>query len=154
MIRPATREDSRSVADIAVESGLFSPHDVGIVTAMMTDYFTARSDQGHVCLIDEDDEPLAVAYVEPAPATDRTWYLTMIAVRLRRQGEGRGAALVQHVEDHLRVRDQRLLLVQTSGLAAFERTRAFYDRCGYEREARVRDYFEPGDDMVLFRKAL
>jgi len=154
VIRPATREDSQAVANIAVESGLFSPHDVGIVTAMMTAYFTANSDEGHLCLIDEDDETQAVAYVEPAPAADRTWYLTMIAARLRRQGEDCGAALIQHVEDHLRARDQRLLLVQTSGLAAFERTRAFYDGCCYEREARVRDYYEPGDDMVLFRKAL
>ena len=34
------------------------------------------------------------------------------------------------------------------------RARAFYLSCGYDEEARVRDYYEAGDDMVLFRKDL
>lgn len=107
-----------------------------------------------MCVIDEDHGPQAVAYYEPAVATDRTWYLTMIAVQPGRQGQGRGAALLEHVENDLMARGQRLLLIETSGLPAFERTRTFYEKCGYHTEARVRDYYEPGDDMVLFRKAL
>lgn len=78
----------------------------------------------------------------------------MIAVRPDRQGQGRGAALLRHVEDELRASSQRLLLVETSGLPTYERTRAFYGTCGYHQEARVRDYYQAGDDMVLFRKAL
>ena len=78
----------------------------------------------------------------------------MIAVRPASQGRGRGAAMLRHVEENLRTRDQRLLLVETSGLPQYDRTRAFYVRCGYEEEARVRDYWTAGDDMVLFRKAL
>lgn len=121
---------------------------------MMVDYFGGQREEGHVWVMDEEGAPLGVAYYEPALATDGTWYLTMIAVRRTRQGQGRGAALLRHLEEELRSRDQRLLLVETSGLPAFERTRAFYEKCGYEQEARVRDYYEPGDDMVLFRKAL
>lgn len=58
------------------------------------------------------------------------------------------------MEDELRADGQRLLLVETSGLADFALTRQFYAKLGYEEEARVRDYFADGDDMVLFRKAL
>ena len=154
MIRLATRNDEQGVADLAVDSGLFAAGDAGIVTTMMADYFGSKSDQNHLCVIDEHDGPLAVASYEAAPATDRTWYLTMIAVRLSRQGQGRGATLMRHVEDDLRARGQRLMLVQTSGLPTFSRARAFYVRCGYEQEARVRDYYEPDEDMILFRKAL
>ena len=154
MIRPATRKDAQDVADLAVDSRLFTADDAGIVTTMMADYFGSNSDQNHLCVIDEDDELLAVAYYQAAPATDRTWYLTMIAVRPSRQGQGHGATLLRHVEDDLRARGQRMLLVQTSGLPTFRRARAFYERCGYEQEARARDYYESGDDMILFRKAL
>ena len=45
-------------------------------------------------------------------------------------------------------------LAVDSGLPTFGRARASYERCGYEQEARVRDYYEPGDDVILFRKAL
>ena len=33
-------------------------------------------------------------------------------------------------------------------------TRAFYAKCCYEEEARIRDYWAEGDDLVVFRKAL
>lgn len=153
-IRTVTPADAPAVVDLAVASGLFAVEDAVIVRTMMSDYFAGKSDAGHLCLIDEQDEPLAVAYFEPAVATERTWYLTMIGVRSDRQGEGRGSALLARTEDILRDRRQRLLLVETSGSPAFERTRNFYVRCGYESEARVRDYYEPGDDMILFRKDL
>jgi hypothetical protein len=42
----------------------------------------------------------------------------------------------------------------TSGLTSFERTPAFYRKCGYEEEARVREFYEAGEDKVVFRKGL
>ena len=62
--------------------------------------------------------------------------------------------MLRGVEEDLRARGQRLLLVETSSTPQYDRTRAFYDKLGYEEEARVRDYWEAGDDLVLFRKAL
>ena len=78
----------------------------------------------------------------------------LIAVRSDDQRQGRGTALLHHVEEALRSSGQRLLLVETSGLPSFERARAFYAKCGYEEEARIRDYYKAGEDMVVFRKVL
>ena len=121
---------------------------------MLADYFGGNEEDGHACVIDEEDELIGVAYYEPARATGGTWYLTMIGVRREYQGLGRGAALMRHVEDSLRTDGQRLLLVETSGTPDFALTRKFYAKLGYEEEARVRDYYEAGDDMVLFSKNL
>ena len=41
-----------------------------------------------------------------------------------------------------------------SGLPEFERTRAFYHRCRYVEEARVRDFYAAGEDKVIFWKSL
>ena len=46
------------------------------------------------------------------------------------------------------------MLVGSSALARYDRTRAFYVKCGYEEEARIRDYWAEGDDLVVLRKAL
>jgi ribosomal protein S18 acetylase RimI-like enzyme len=54
----------------------------------------------------------------------------------------------------LTARGERLLLVETSGLASFERTRAFYRKCGYNEEARIRDFYKAGDDKIVYRKGL
>lgn len=120
----------------------------------MADYFDGNEGNDHACLIDDEDGPLGVAYYQAKPAADRVWDLTMIAVQPAYQGRGRGAAMLHRVEEDLRERDQRLLLVDTSSSPQYDRTRAFYVKCGYEKEARIRDYWMAGDDLVVFRKDL
>lgn len=155
MIRPAVDGDGPAVAELAVAADLFPLEEVGIVEQMMDRYFAGTADEGHVCVVDEESGLLlAVAYYEPIVATDRAWELLMIGVRRDHHREGRGRVMLRHVEDDLRSRGQRLLLVETSSGPAFGPARAFYRSCAYDEEARVRDYFEDGDDMVLFRKAL
>jgi GNAT superfamily N-acetyltransferase len=155
LIRPITPADSEAVVWLAVASGLFPADETGPLEGMMAEYVGGNIDEGHACVIDEEQgEPIGVAYYQPRPVADRVWDLTMIAVRPNRQGQGRGAALMRHVEGALRAGGYRMLLVETSGVAAFERTRMFYAKLGYEKEARVRDYWAVGDDMVLFRKVL
>ena len=152
MIRPATRSDAAAVIDLAVAAGLFAADDTALLTKTLAAYFDG-ADDGQRCVIDEG-ERLGVAYYAPAPATSGTWYLTMIAVRPDRHGRGRGAALLRHVERALQVAGTRALLVETSGAAAYARTRGFYAKCGYESEARIRDFYAAGEDLVVFRKAL
>ena len=86
--------------------------------------------------------------------TDGTWNLQLIAIRPDHQRQERGTALLRYVEQTLVVRGARVLLVETSGLPLFERTRAFYCKCGYEEEARIRDFYKAGDDKIVYRKAL
>ncbi len=124
---------------------------------------------GRTCLVDDAAVPetpggqgldprapelTAVVYYAPEDAADRVWDLTMIAVRPALQGHGLGRALLLHVEQDLRDRGERLLLVDTSGTTRYDRTREFYQRCGYSQEARVRDYWEDGDDLVIFSKRI
>jgi ribosomal protein S18 acetylase RimI-like enzyme len=95
-----------------------------------------------------------MAYYQPKGPADRLWDLTMIAVHPNLQGTGRGSALLRHVEEDLRSRRQRLLTVDTSGTREYERARVFYAMCGYGEEARVRNYWRDGDDLVVLTKPL
>ncbi|MFB2981825.1 GNAT family N-acetyltransferase [Microseira sp. BLCC-F43] len=155
MIRPTTPDDSAALIALAVAAGMFPANETEALGKVLADYFTGNLDDGHVWVTDEEEgEPCGVAYYAPDPMADRTWYLYMIAVHPDCQRQGRGTALIQHVENALRSRGERLLLVETSGLAKYDRARAFYINCGFEQEARIRDYWAAGDDKVVFRKAL
>jgi RimJ/RimL family protein N-acetyltransferase len=35
----------------------------------------------------------------------------------------------------------------------YNRTRRFYERCGYREEATLREFYSPGDDKVIYVKA-
>lgn len=154
MIRPITPDDAAAVIALAVAAGLFPADGTEPLDTMLADYFGGNIDDGHVCVVDEEGAPLGVAYCAPVPAADRTWDLTMIAVRREAQGQGRGSALLRHIEQALEASGQRLLLVETSGLPTYAPARRFYAKRGYEEEARIRDFYEAGDDKIVFRKVL
>ncbi len=101
-----------------------------------------------------DSDALMALAEAGALFTDGVWNLYLLAVDPARQGGGRGAALVRYVEEAVTAESARILLIETSGLDRFERTRTFYRTCAYEEEARVRDYYGPGDDKVIFWKSM
>ena len=155
MIRPTTPDDVPALIALTVAAGLFPADETAVLDQMFADYFGGSINTGHLCLTDDlDGSPCGVAYCSPAAATEGTVYLLLIAVRPDRQGQGHGAALLRQAEEALRASGRRLLLAETSGLPSFEGARAFYAKCGYEEEARIRDYYAAGDDMVAFRKVL
>ncbi len=157
MIRLTTPNDMIALIAIADATGLFEPNQLNEISGMLTDYFASdsgNSDHFWITDDDEDDGPVGVAYCAPEPMTDGTWNLQLIAIRPDRQGQERGTALLGYVEQTLTVRGARVLLVETSGLPSFERTRAFYRKCGYDEEARIRDFYKAGEDKIVYRKAL
>ena len=153
MIRPTTPDDRTALMAIAGAIG-FGPKEVEELSEMLADYFSGDSESAHFWLTDDDNGPVGVAYCEPERMTNQTWNLQLIAIRPDRQGQGRGATLLRYVEQTLTARGGRILLVETSGLPDFDRTRVFYAKCGYKEEARIRDFYAAGDDKVVFRKVL
>ncbi|WP_017314319.1 GNAT family N-acetyltransferase [Mastigocladopsis repens] len=154
MIRPTTPDDTTALIALADATGLFPPSALELLRQMLSDSLGVNNDTEHFWITDDDNGPVGVAYCEPERMTDRTWNLQLIAIHPDRQGQGRGAKLLHYVEQALTARGGRMLLVETSGLPALERTRAFYAKCGYEEEARIRDFYAAGDDKVVFRKVL
>ena len=51
-------------------------------------------------------------------------------------------------------RGGRLLLIETSSKPNYAPTIEFYKRNGYHLEARIRDYYRPGDDKLIFAKEI
>jgi ribosomal protein S18 acetylase RimI-like enzyme len=149
-IRPVTPDDVPALKAVIDANGLF-PSDM--LDDMVAGYFDGDASDGFWLTVD-DGGPVAVAYCAPERMTQGTWNLLLIAVHPGRQGQGRGAALLRHVEQALAARGERVLLVETSGLPSFKRTRAFYRKCGYDEEARIRDFYQAGEDKIVFRKAL
>lgn len=86
--------------------------------------------------------------------TEGTWNLFLIAVSKKVQGQGIGGELVAHVEQALTLKQARILLVETSGQPDYELTRKFYPKCGYRQVANIPEYYDEGDDKIVFWKSL
>jgi ribosomal protein S18 acetylase RimI-like enzyme len=83
-----------------------------------------------------------------------TFDLYWIAVDPACWGRGIGHDLLARVEAEVRARAGRLLVVETSSTSSYAAARGFYAACGYQHEATVRDFYTPGDDLIVFSKAL
>ncbi len=154
MIRPSTIDDIPALMKLSEETGLFPSEHLDALREMLDEYFDAGDDQDRFWLTDDDRGTTGVVFCEPEMMTSGTWNLRLIAVAPTLQGTGRGGRLLEYVEAYLRTKGARLLLVDTSGAAAFEPVRAFYKKYGYAEESRIRGFFEDGDDKVTFTKQL
>lgn len=154
MIRPLKADDLPAVKAIIDACELFPSE---MLDEMVAAFFGEEPCQEFWLVFDPPEAegmPVAVAYCAQERMTEGTWNQLLIAVHPEHQGQGIGTQLMQATEGVLREHKQNLLLVETSGTDAFERTRAFYRGAGYEEEARLRDYYAPGDDKIVFRKTL
>ncbi len=149
-IRAVRPRDLPALKAVIEATDLFPPD---MLDGMVAGYFAGEAGDD-IWLTCDEGGPIAVAYCAPERMTSGTWNLLLIAVHPDQQRQGRGAAIVRHVEAELADRGAHLLLVETSGLPEFERTRAFYRKSGYKETARIRDFYEPGEDKVVFRKPL
>ena len=149
-IRPVHRDDVAALRSLIDATGLFPGE---MLNGMVGSYLAGKAD-GDTWLTYDDGTPVAVAYHAPERMTSGTVNLLLIAVHPARQGSGVGTVLMTHVEAELARSGARVLLVETSSLPAFARTRQFYARLGYDEEARIRDFYSAGEDKIIFRKAL
>jgi ribosomal protein S18 acetylase RimI-like enzyme len=154
MIRLTTPDDTTALIALAAASGLFDPNQTDDLAQMLDKHFKDRNETQDIWLTDYDNEPVGIAYIAPERMTEGTWNLYLIAVHPDRQKQGRGKALLLHVEQMLMERGERILLVETAGTDDFEYVREFYRQNGYEEEARIREFYTAGIDKIVFRKAL
>jgi len=149
-IRSSEPQDLRAIKVIIDANELFP-------SAYLDDMFSGHTDpamEQEFWLTYDDNGAKAVAYCAPERMTNGTWNLLLIAVHPDLQGQGIGRLLISHIETLLKKLGIRVLLVETSSTDTFIRTRSFYEQIGYDNEACIRDYYDAGDDKIVFRKAL
>ena len=116
-IRTATAADIDTIKQIAIDTNMFGPGEVGFFDKMITGSIDGTMDNNHWLVVEHDDTVVAAAYYAPEPFSDRMWNLYFISVAPHRQGHGTGGHLLDHVEERLRASGSdsaRVLIVETS----------------------------------------
>jgi ribosomal protein S18 acetylase RimI-like enzyme len=149
-IRPANAADVPAMKRVIAATELF-PEDM--LDDMMASFLNENSLE-ELWFVATASNAVGLGYCAQERMTEGTWNVLLIAVDPEHQNKGFGKELMAYAEQTTRERGARILLVETSGLSEFERTRNFYRSRSYEEEARLRDYYKHGEDKIIFRKAL
>ena len=146
--------DRGPVLGLIRATGFFTDAEVGVAEELL-DVYLGKPDQKdyHVAVI-ENDEKAVAGYMTwgPTPLAEDAYDIYWMAVAPSEQGKGRGKALVRWIEDEVRRRDGRVILIETSSQPRYHGTRQFYIDLDYREVARVPDFYRAGDDRVIYAK--
>lgn len=153
-----TPAHGKRVRELVESTGVFRPSEVDVALEVFDAAFVpGQRDYALVGAFDAQGAQgtlLGYACFGPTPGAVGTWDLYWIAVARDAQGRGVGTALLREIEARIRAQGARLCVIETSSRADYEATRAFYARMGFEPVARVPDFYDDGDDRVIYVKRL
>jgi len=155
-IRSLQREDQEPIENLLRATDVFSEEEIDVAIELIQIYLEDEHQKDYEIFSYVDSEQRVAGYVciGPTPSTQGTYDLYWIAVSPAVHGTGVGSELLQFVEGHLRAQGGRLLIAETSSTPKYEKTCMFYERKGFERMACIKDYYKPGDDLIIYGKYL
>jgi ribosomal protein S18 acetylase RimI-like enzyme len=154
LIRKFEKADIGPITEIVRETKVFHDEEVDVAVELM-EIAANEKDQKDYYLYSYVDESGAVQgyyCVGPTPMTRSTFDLYWIAVHPRMHRKKIGHDLLEHCEQKVQEMGGTLLVVETSSQPKYEPTRKFYLRHLYAEAACIKDYYAPGDDLVIYTK--
>ena len=150
-IRKVTKKDLTGLKEVLDSIELFPSE---YLDDMMADYLNnpATEDIWFTCIA--GDIPVAIGYAAPEKFTNGTYNLYAIGVKKELQGTGIGHKMMDFIEQLLKENKKRILIVETSSNDQFTLTRQFYNKLGYRQEAIIKDFWNEGEDKIIFWKKL
>ena len=153
LIRPLDSGDLDAVVRLVHAVTLFSAAEKDVAVEVLESYLeNPGKDYFALGAFTQRGGLLGYACYGPTPCTAGTWDLYWIAVSGEARGHGIGTLMMEEIERRLVQQRARLVLIETSSRADYEPTRGFYERRGYEEVARVPDFYDVGDDRVIFAR--
>jgi D-alanine-D-alanine ligase len=151
----ARSDDPIHVRRLADATGFFTAVEAAVAEELVRERLAKGEESGYSFIFVEFDRELAgYACFGPVPLTASSYDLYWIVVAPQYQGQGLGRILLQETERLVRQAGGTRLYADTSGRAQYASTRAFYAQTGFREEARLEDFYAPGDAKVIYSKSL
>lgn len=153
MIGPSLADERDEIVRLTAQVGAFDEEEVAAVGEMFDEYVEDEAKSGYSFRsYRENGRTLGYVCYGPTPLTRGTYDLYFICTARDVHQKGIGRALLRHVEDEIRAQGGRLIVISTSSTPPYQPAREFYQRVGCTLEGVLRDYYKPGDDLLLYSR--
>ena len=151
-IDPVTQADRDRIREILVATARFTGVEIGWAMDLVD--LAIAGDERYEAWAAKEESTAGYVLFGPVPKAEDVYDLYWIAVDPKQQGQGVGQLLLRFVENELRRRNARMLLIETRSRAGWEPTHRFYRSAGYDEISRIKDFYRIEDDKVVFCKRL
>jgi D-alanine-D-alanine ligase len=157
--------DAAAIRDIVASTGFFHDFEIDVAVELVDERLKEGLASEYYFVFAEDASGRVIGYAcfGPVAYTQGSFDLYWIAVHDSCRGHGLGQRIMAEAEGQIAagvptksgesVRGRRVY-IETSSKVQYRPTREFYLRCGYREEARLADFYAPGDDKLVYVKAL
>lgn len=153
-LRPSDRDAVRSIVE---STGFFYPPEVDVAVELVDENLAKGAASGYYFALLDDPHtglPLGYACYGPIACTMHSFDLYWIAVDKSAQGCGHGQRILTFAEQEIRQLGGLRLYAETSGREQYAVTRSFYQKSGFSEAAVLTDFYDQGDDKVIYLKIL
>lgn len=150
-IRAVTKSDIDGLKKVVDSSELFPSE---YLDEMIFDYLNNADTQDIWFTYIDDSIQTAIGYCVPEKLTDGTYNLLAFGVSKDAQRNEVGTEMMNYIEQQLKHKDGRILIVETSSDDAQMGARKFYKKIGYVQMAVIKDFWNDGEDKIVFWKRL
>ena len=147
--------DIVDIVKIVRSTGFFSDEELDIAEELVEERLLKGTESGYYFLFMEMDGKLTgYSCYGPIPGTLNSFDLYWIAVKNESRGMGLGRLILEESEQKIASMKGKRIYIETSSMEQYLPTRKFYEGCGYRAEAQLKNYYAPGDDKIIYVKAL
>jgi GNAT superfamily N-acetyltransferase len=154
-IRRVEARDRSAVFDLLAGTGAFQVHELAVAMELIDTALTKPEQRDyHPYMLEEGGVLVAYACFGLNPMTRTTYDLYWIATRRDRMRQGYGRRILDFVEQEVRREGGRLLIIETSAKETYNGSREFYARVGCQLGGNLPDFYDLGDDKLIYFKRL
>ena len=145
--------DIKRIREIVESTGFFYDFETDVAVELIEDRLRDGISTGyHFVFAEVDGVTAAYSCYGHIEMTKSCFDLYWIVTHHDFRGKGIGKKLLNETYREAIEMGCTMIIAETSGREHYTPTRAFYDSAGYTLEATIKDYYDKGDDKLIYIK--
>ena len=147
--------DKNNVREILESSHFFHDFEIDVAIELVQEYLDNGKKSGYFFVFAEiDGKTVGYTSIRKIPCTVSSFDLYWIGVLDSQRGNGLGKILMTETEKMIKYIHGKSIYIETSSKEKYLPTQKFYDKCNCELIARIPDFYDEGDDKLIYKKTI
>jgi GNAT superfamily N-acetyltransferase len=149
------KSDINRVIEIVESTGFFYDHETEVAAELVAERLAHGESTGYFFVFAEvDGVTAAYSCFGPISMSKTSFDLYWIATHSDYRGKGIGKMLLEETCRQAGNMGCKIIIAETSGRDHYAPTRAFYENTRFILEARLKDFYDEGDDKLFYTKRI